>query len=318
MQVELCGVPGTITRQAKAAAPLFKRQEWRSDGRPWGNGGWGSKALLHAVIRYDDSCNNGHNSFSITAEVSQSVQAGAIGCHHEAIAKVFPELAHLVRWHLADAEKGPLHAVANAVYHAGDRDHYGLRKGEAQQIRNGASGKPAWQLMAVNPETGEAVPLHSLDKYGDADSVADLGTPPRLEWRPWERIGEGKARDLDAARRCVVWPDAPESVLLLDRDELRPILEARIPALLAEFESDIRATGALAWEPDNSPQLVANTTRAAYWFQPGVGYAALHPDEESPVALRGGYDRLDSLMRLKGESDTTIHRAADPRTGKHL
>lgn len=50
---------------------------------------------LSVTIRYDDSCNNGHNSFSITGRTSQ-----CSGCIHEEIAKYYPEYVHLIKWHL--------------------------------------------------------------------------------------------------------------------------------------------------------------------------------------------------------------------------
>jgi hypothetical protein len=39
------------------------------------------------------------------------------GCQHEMIAKVFPELAPFIKWHLS-AAAGPMHYIANAVYFA--------------------------------------------------------------------------------------------------------------------------------------------------------------------------------------------------------
>ena len=251
---ELCGVPGRMFRLGHKTEPRFLVQKWTSEGRPWRTSegrNYGPNARLHAVIRFDDECGNGQNSFAITAKVSRATRHddnGGIGCHHEAIARVFPEFAHLIKWHLCDT-RGPLHGAANAIYHAGDRDHNGLRAGEFQPIRNGRTGKLSWELVPVGTEPGDSIPLHRLgrDKV-EADSADDLPPVPVLEWRQWGRIGEGKARDLDAARSCAVWPDAPDSVLMLERDELRPILEARIPQLVADFRADLERAG-LAWVP---------------------------------------------------------------------
>lgn len=65
-------------------------------------------------------------------------------------------------------------------------------------------------------------------------------------------------------------------------------------------------------------RLVANTTRAAYWHKAGAGYLALHADSDAPRrSFDAGYTRLDALMRLKGEQESTIARTCDPRTGAH-
>jgi hypothetical protein len=57
---------------------------------------------------------------------------------------------------------------------------------------------------------------------------------------------------------------------------------------------------------DCSAKLVANTTRACYWRIPG-GYVALAPNLR-PTGNGGAYKRLDSIMRLKGESESTVRQ----------
>lgn len=73
-------------------------------------------------MRYDDRCGNGHNTFSITGS---TVRKG--GCLHELIAKHFPELAHMIKWHLVSSD-GPLHYIANTIYWA--------KKGNLEYARN--------------------------------------------------------------------------------------------------------------------------------------------------------------------------------------
>lgn len=57
--------------------------------------------------------------FSLTGEIDVKRMYGWKGCAwgmlHEEIARRFPELAHLTRWHLVSTE-GPLHYLANARY----------------------------------------------------------------------------------------------------------------------------------------------------------------------------------------------------------
>jgi hypothetical protein len=58
--------------------------------------------------------------------------------------------------------------------------------------------------------------------------------------------GEGKARDLDAARSCAVWPEATDAELSQDKPALEAALMARLPALIAAFRADMEAAG-FAW-----------------------------------------------------------------------
>lgn len=97
-------------------------------------------SVLRATVRYDDRCGNGHNTFSITGELYDRTRAngdaslvnskgkkrylGSCGCLHGDIAKYFPELVPLIRWHRVSSD-GPTHYVANTIFHAerGDFDY---------------------------------------------------------------------------------------------------------------------------------------------------------------------------------------------------
>jgi hypothetical protein len=120
VQHSINGVPGTLTIAAQPGARAlgcFYTQNWTSDFRKVG--GYGAGGEMQVEIRFDDQCKNGHNSFAITANVytprSRDIEAG--GCMHEEIARVFPELAGFVQWHLFDAH-APMHYIANTLYHA--------------------------------------------------------------------------------------------------------------------------------------------------------------------------------------------------------
>jgi hypothetical protein len=54
--------------------------------------------------------------FSITAEIEHRGRVDCCGCLHKEIAKSFPELAPLIKWHLCDAPGLPMHYIANALY----------------------------------------------------------------------------------------------------------------------------------------------------------------------------------------------------------
>lgn len=225
----------------------FSTQIFRSERRYFAE--YGRRHAIWFTARYDDNCKNGHNDFAVTGEIWLANASGspvgpdsvACGCIHEEIAKHFPEVAALLKWHLC-GETGPMHYAANAVYLAGDRDHKGLRKGERRQIINGKTKLPAWQLVAIDA-SGAEMELYKLEKYIDSASKPD--TSITLEYRPWCTEGEGKARDFDGARLLALWPDATDAELSVAPDELRAALAARLPGLLAEFRAMIDASGFL-------------------------------------------------------------------------
>ena len=190
--------------------------------------GYGTNASISVELRFDDSCRNGHESFAITAEVRRPNRRDveACGCLHEDIARVFPELQPLIKWHLTSTD-GPMHYVANTCYHAGDRDCNGLRKGERRPIL-GPDKVPTW------------VPKITPEKYVKG---SDQPAPVLVEYELRCREGEGKERDLDAARRAAVWPDATDEELCQERPQLEAALKARLPALLAEFKQAMLEIG---------------------------------------------------------------------------
>lgn len=194
-------------------------------------GGYGKGAVITVLCRFDDSCKNGHDTFSITAEVrlpgKRDIEAG--GCLHGDIVKVFPELEPLIKWHLCSTD-GPMHGIANTIYHAGNRDHHGLLKGEVRQIRNGRTGKPCWIASKFEGQ-----------RYVDSDECpADTQI---IKYEPLNRVGEGKNRDLDAARRSAVWPEATDEQLCSPPEVLKALLEERLPALLVEFRKAMEGLG---------------------------------------------------------------------------
>ena len=200
--------------------------------------GYGEDATLSVELRFDDECGNGHETFAITGEVRRPGQRGieAGGCLHDDIAKVFPELEPLIKWHLTSTD-GPRHYVADTCYHAGDRDCNGLRRGERKPIL-GPDKVPTW------------VPKITPEKYvkGTQQPV-----PVLVEYELLYREGEGKERDLAAARSCAVWPDATDEELCQERPQLEVALKARLPALLAEFKQAMLEIGFIYPEKVDAP-----------------------------------------------------------------
>lgn len=198
----------------------------------------GVRCRITANVRYDDRCGNGHNTFSITGEIEEkrgngNWQDGSGGCIHEEIKKHFPELAPFIKWHLCSSDM-PMHYAANAIYQAGNRDCNGLLKGEFRQHKsrggqnNGVAGVPNWVLELPEREV--------RDVY-----ATEKPAPVVCEWKPYGRTGEGKERDLEAARHCAIWPDATDDDLILPGLEKR--LADRLPELMEAFRTDMETLG---------------------------------------------------------------------------
>ena len=105
---------------------LYKKRT-KTTGHTLGNGQY-----MVVKLRHDDECNNGHNTFSITGELWESErkyynngndgrEKGLIscGCIHEDIMIYFKvTYGPLIKWHLV-SDDGPMHYVANTLYHLG-------------------------------------------------------------------------------------------------------------------------------------------------------------------------------------------------------
>lgn len=271
----ICNVPGTFTDVRPKNDVLWQAQTWQSKPRPIE--GYGHNSNLHVTIRFDDQCGNGVNTFSVTAEVPRY----AAGCLHDDIATVFPELAPLLRWHLVSSD-GPMHYIANTVYHASDRDVWGKRAGQpnrfAHVVRFGDNpiehrltdkfaeflkARSRFQIVKLEHPEGRFSPKFTFKGFGDKWHEGPFDTFDEArhflialhEHRPQFDVvpvgwSEGKARNLDAARASAVWPETTDEELCAEPEELKARLDARLPALIAQFRADIEAAG-LRWSPNS-------------------------------------------------------------------
>lgn len=216
-----------VKHQVKTYGPKFYTED-------------GTRYRITAKVRYDDRCGNGHNSFSITADIDRQTPRGwedhSGGCCHDEVAKYFPALAPFIKWHLTSSD-GPMHYLANTVYLAGNRDCHGLLEGEFRQHfsrgkyqADGVEGVPNWEIRF--PE-GFKQDVYAHEKPASIT----------LEWVPSGRTGEGKARELDSARSCAVWPEATDAELMQERAQLEAALMARLPALMIEFKAAVESLG---------------------------------------------------------------------------
>jgi len=195
--------------------------------------GYKEQGQIVVEIRYDDRCGNGHNSFAITGEVrrlrNMTDAIISCGCIHEDIKKHFPELTKYIKWHHMSSD-GPMHYVANTVYHASNRDCYSLLEGEHHQIVNGKTGLPCWVLKGAD-----------VPKYIDSDGQPEA--PGAAKYVPFERIGAGKEREFDRARSTAIWPEATDEDLSQSKEDLSKALEARLPALIKNFTIAVTELG---------------------------------------------------------------------------
>lgn len=264
----------------------FANQRFGTEARPIS--GYGEGATIRAELRFDDNPRNGHNTFAMTADIKGPRGVWlAGGCCHDEIAKAFPELATLIRWHLVSTD-GPMHYVANTVYLAGDRDYNGKRLGEVSATEtvvrfgdNPISHKLKKKFLAFLQSAAEhngrgrfdfeVIPVPYVTKGGrdydfapkytyggfaaewhtcpfdtEREALEFLGALQRCNPH-FETVatawGKGKARELDAARRVAVWPEASDAELSAEPEALKAALLARLPALLAAFRADVESAG---------------------------------------------------------------------------
>lgn len=131
--MSIFGVAGRLKNRSvcsKTKVGCWEHQDWISERRTKVING--ETVLMHAEIRFDDNCHNGHNSFAITGfgwyDRYKSKDYDFCGCCHEMIAEVFPELEPLIKWHLVSTDS-PMHYIANTIYHASNLEN-GKAKGE--------------------------------------------------------------------------------------------------------------------------------------------------------------------------------------------
>ena len=182
-------------------------------------------------VRHDDECGNGYNSFAVTATIYKTGKRNDSamimdGCCHDEIIKVFPKLKKYIKWHLCSTDE-PMHYVANTIYHASNKDCWGLQKGEIRQLKNGKTGELCWKLEEHN----------EIAKYINSNTEPKL-PDIKLKYVAWCRVGEGKERNIKAARNSAIWENATVKQLL-DKKALKE----RLPALMVEFKKDVESLG---------------------------------------------------------------------------
>ena len=150
--------------------------------------------------------------FSITLDVTEGKRWVSGGADSDTIAKVFPELANVLQWHLADNSATPMHYVLNTLYW---RDHF-----------------PTQAAVHFVPARGEAYPMVTV--------------PPKYE----DRYSYGPERLVAHLKGCMAWGALPSerewtgaSPETWGRDTLRVYLLTRQAALMDNMRADLAAVG---------------------------------------------------------------------------
>ena len=232
-------------------------------------------------VRWNDECRNGHNSFSITADFMKGNRHEFGGCCPDEIVKYFPELKHLIKWHLVSSDE-PMHYIANTTYHARDREHGSLDIGAPTHFNTKLKFKGApftfkeqtkgfWQYLDsvgdFNSIEVEPVPYDGKDDYAYADNYSLTGFIKENANKKWYKTpfnGKEEAQEFLQAlqenaysfvKTPYAWNKAcepnleyarssaiwPEATLEQLRDE--KALKKRLPALMLEFKKVIESLG---------------------------------------------------------------------------
>lgn len=209
------------------------------------------------------------------------------GCMHEDITKIFPELEPLIKWHHVSTDGPMHYVAKTCYAAGdrdcwGKRK--GEVKQTERRIKFGTSPiTHAYRQSFLDwVEQCDVVTLRTVAvsggssssgyKFSDHFTLKDDRSTYVANWSHcpfdnqqqaiefiaavntgWEFVtvptswGEGKERELERARKAAIWPEATDEQLCLDREELTKLLEARLPALIADFRKDMDACGFL-WE----------------------------------------------------------------------
>lgn len=188
----------------------------------------GELHLIIVEIRYDDQCNNGHNTFSITGEIWKSNNKGqkvgrdciACGCIHDEIIKHFPHLKRAIDFHLCSSD-GPMYYIESTMYHI-----------EQHKAQSG------W-LYGFHPISDETL----IIKYGKINKLEKIindykgGGGKEFKFKIKLDPKTEKKADLEAARNSAIWSDAKTEDFTVEN------LKARLPELMKEFKSIVESFG---------------------------------------------------------------------------
>ena len=245
----------------------------------------GTDCTMSVTLRYDDKCNNGHNTFTITGSIKggkygrYGYEISMGGCIHDEIKKYFPEFKHLIKWHLCNSD-APMYYLENTLYLASDSASSKYKVGEPNQWEKVLTFNDSYIthkfskafiefLENKKNKTFQIVEVeHKKDSdynykpkytfkgfecqwhecpFDDKQTAEEYKKElTKKEWKIKTIVTgyqKGKSRDFEGARHSAIWEDATEEQLSLPSEELKKLLIARLPKLMANFKKDIEALG---------------------------------------------------------------------------
>ena len=203
------------------------------------------------------------------------------GCIHDEIAEHFPEFKHLIKWHLTASDGPMHYLANTTYHAGnrdcwgklkGEPKQFETKihfndvpipvKGYPESFVKFLQTTKVSELEIIEiahvdqpNENYKFDPHYTFKGYNDgvwyrcpfsdsqeAEQFLKALQTCKIEYKT-EAIawGEGKERDLNAARSSAVWPEATDAELC--SDNLRDLLIARLPKLMSEFRRDMEAIG---------------------------------------------------------------------------
>ena len=190
----------------------------------------------------------------------------------------FPKFKKFLKWHMFNSN-GPQDYISNTIYFAGDVDCWGRKKGDPCAWDSFLKFKGFPVSFKFGKKFLKALSEYPNKKYADVlkvDSHDPTKYKPKFtfgfykcEWYecPFDTneeacefleaikkfdfeiiekptaFSDGKAREFDLARQEAFWPEATDEILSLPKEELKKVLEDRLPALIEEFKTDVESLG---------------------------------------------------------------------------
>ena len=237
---------------------------------------------ITALVRFDDDCGNGHCTFTITGNVPPVGPGGCIhDLIAIAFPELASSIKwHLTSTDGPMHYVANTVYLAGDKDHNGkragdvERYAYGVRFGTSpvtHQIK-----RSFWEFLKDRYEShgdfqvvAHAYAPRDNSKYEFAPKYSFAGYADKWHECPFESeieaseyamalnthgltvefvripmaFSKGKVRELASARSAAVWPDATDEQLSVDTEELKGVLTARLPAMMAEFRSAVESLG---------------------------------------------------------------------------
>lgn len=218
------------------------------------------------TIQLGDECRNGHEDFSLTADIDEKaengrwVEAGG-GCCHEHILKLRPELKPFADLHLCTFEGIPTHAMANGFYwfagfndcleeYHGGSGSYGKNKEECRRIfceHFRISAEECDSIVAQSPRTQAELQaiIEDMSLPARWKQEADAAIAKLEEWTGKKFVSQATRKTFEPltaefrqviAERKASGYYSPEQVAKRDAEKREAQKQALIQSLIDDCE----------------------------------------------------------------------------------